>query len=71
MEQYLNKARKLIEKIEIANGIENAERIFKEFQTIIGDARRSKKGKEELPFILELQKDAKENFEKYENKSIY
>lgn len=60
MGKYFAEAKALLKKIEYASGLENAERILLEFQTLISLAMRSKKEKEDLPIILELQKDAKE-----------
>jgi hypothetical protein len=60
MRNYLEEAKGLLKKMDYASGVE-AKRILEiDFQRLISEARRSKKGKEDLSFILDLQKEAKE-----------
>ncbi len=59
MGKYTTKAKELVKKIDYAPGYEAASKILDEFQSLIGKARMSKEGRDELPIIHELQKDAK------------
>ena len=60
MKRYLEEAKELLKKIDYAPGYEAAERILEiEFKRLIGEAKETKKGREDLQFILDLQKEAK------------